>query len=79
MIVRPDLPKHYVAGLLIGLLYVFVPLVYVVLFATLVFVGKEVYDVYKPVPTGFDFVDLAADYWGLIDSLLVVFVLKTLL
>ena len=34
--------------------------------ATIVFVIKEVYDMYKPNPTGFDTLDLTADYIGLL-------------
>ena len=34
--------------------------------STIVFVLKEVYDCIKPLPTGFDKVDLTADYIGLL-------------
>ena len=34
--------------------------------ATIIFVLKEVYDMYKPNPTGFDTLDLTADYIGLL-------------
>ena len=34
------------------------------LISTLVFVGKEVFDKYKPHPTGFDKADLFVDYLG---------------
>jgi len=33
---------------------------------TIFFIGKEIYDKYKPRPTGFDRMDLAADYGGLL-------------
>ena len=32
--------------------------------ATIIFIGKEIYDIYKPNPTGFDIKDLLADYTG---------------
>lgn len=68
-----DKTKHTLVGLIFGLLTL--PLswavsliwAYVITFlaANIVFIGKEIYDKYKPRPTGFDRVDLAADYGGL--------------
>lgn len=41
--------------------------------ATVVFIGKEIYDKYKPRPTGFDKVYISADYQGLFAGWFVAF------
>ena len=37
------------------------------IFSSIIFIGKEIYDKYKPNPTGFDKLDLFCDYvgWGI--------------
>ena len=42
---------------------------------TFAFIGKELYDVYKPRPTGFDRVDLASDYIGYAQAVVVSYLL----
>jgi len=37
-------------------------------------VGKEIYDVYKPKPTGFSWADLVADGLGILFGLLLLFI-----
>ena len=82
---RNDKQKHLIVGAIAGFLYF--PVVFVwdinaaiisnFIASSAVFIGKEVYDKYKPNPTGFDKVDLFADYlgWGIgawISSVLIV-------
>ena len=67
-----DKQKHLLVGFVCGLLYF--PLVFIwdinaviisnFVGSSVLFIGKEVYDKYKPTPTGFDKVDLLADYLG---------------
>lgn len=66
--IRPDLVKHFAVGLAFGVLTYFSWVFFVV--ASAVFIGKEVYDKYKDNPTGFDWLDLIADYLGLIAGLI---------
>ena len=68
-----DKTKHFIVGGSIGLLTL--PISWAVgliwaytitfLAANIVFIGKEIYDTYKPIPTGFSNADLLADYGGL--------------
>ena len=68
-----DKTKHFIVGLIFGLLTL--PISWAVgliwaytitfLAANIVFIGKEIWDTYKPIPTGFDKMDLLADYGGL--------------
>lgn len=70
--VRNDKQKHLLVGFALGFLYF--PFVFVwgvnealianLIASSLIFIGKEVYDKYKPNATGFDKVDLFADYLG---------------
>ena len=70
-----DKQKHMIVGFMCGFAYFPFPFFFdfnIALFANLflssvLFIGKEIYDKYKPKPTGFDKVDLFADYlgWGL--------------
>lgn len=62
-------------GLAFGLLYLILPILYTVLIASVFFIGKEVWDKYKPNPTGFDWLDLVADYLGLTISILTIWLL----
>lgn len=62
-------------GLAFGLPYLILPLLHTVLIASVVFIGKEVWDKYKPVPTGFDWLDLLFDYLGLTISILIIWLL----
>lgn len=73
---RCDYMLHFAVGLLFGLLYLILPLFYTVLIASVIFIAKEVYDKYKPDPTGFDWLDLVADYIGLTISILTIWLLK---
>ena len=68
-----DKTKHFIVGLILGLLTLPISWqtgliwAYGITFvgANLVFIGKEIWDVYKPLPTGFSNSDLVADYGGL--------------
>ena len=72
---RNDKQKHLIVGAIIGFLYF--PVVFLwdinaaiisnFIVSSALFIGKEFYDKYKPNPTGFDKVDLFADYlgWGI--------------
>ena len=68
-----DKTKHFIVGSFFGLLTL--PLSFAtfgfawaavisLICGSIVFVGKEMYDERKKYPTGFDKVDLAADYLG---------------
>ena len=67
-----DKQKHLLVGFVCGALYspvVFLWEINSAIISNLVassalFIGKEFYDKYKPNPTGFDRVDLFADYLG---------------
>ena len=70
-----DKQKHLLVGFVCGVLYS--PIVFLwdinatiisnLVASSVMFIGKEIYDKYKPNPTGFDKVDLFADYlgWGI--------------
>ncbi len=73
---RPDLKSHFMVGFAFGLPYMTLPLLHTVLIASVVFIGKEVWDKHKPNPTGFDWLDLASDYLGLTISILTIWLLK---
>ena len=72
---RNDKQKHLIVGAIIGVMYS--PVVFLLdintaiisnfIASSVVFIGKEIYDKYKPNATGFDKVDLFADYlgWGI--------------
>lgn len=66
---------HFMVGLAFGLPYLILSLLHTVLIASIVFIAKEVYDKYKPNPTGFDWLDLLADYIGLTISILTIWLL----
>ena len=72
---RGDYILHFGVGLALGLPYLILPLLYTVLIASVIFIGKEVYDKYKPNPTGFDWLDLAADYSGLTISIFIIWLI----
>ena len=69
---RNDKQKHLLVGFVCGVLYS--PVVFLwdinsaiisnFIASSALFIGKEIYDKYKPNPTGFDKVDLFADYLG---------------
>ena len=80
-----DKQKHLLVGFVCGVLYF--PVVFLwdinsaiisnMIASSVLFIGKEIYDKYKQNPTGFDKVDLFADYlgWGIgvwISSVLIV-------
>ena len=75
MKLRPDIKLHFMVGLALGLLYLVLSLLFTVLIASVIFIGKEVWDKYKPQPTGFDWFDLLADYIGLTISIFVIWIL----
>lgn len=67
--IRGDYILHFMVGLAFGLFYLLIPLLPTILIASVFFIGKEVWDKYKPNPTGFDLLDLLADYIGLTISI----------
>lgn len=73
--ITKDKILHFIVGLVFGLSYYFVAL-WSVLFGTVIFVGKEVYDIYKPNPTGFDWMDILADYLGFAIGLTIAIFIK---
>ena len=66
---------HGLVGLAFGLLYAYIGF-WSLIFGTIVFFNKEIYDKYKPNPTGFDWWDIAADYAGLLIGLLITLIVK---
>jgi VanZ family protein len=78
---KNDKLQHFAVGLLVGLAAL--PISYftglwwalwIVCFCSLpIFIGKEIFDVYKPNPTGFDKMDLLADYIGLVGGAILSF------
>lgn len=82
---RNDKQKHLIVGAIMGFMYFPVAFLWDVnaaiisnfIASSAVFIGKEIYDKHKPNATGFDKVDLFADYlgWGVgvwVGSVLVV-------
>jgi len=65
-----SLPLSLVIGFRMALVSVFVV-------STVAFLGKEYYDTIKPKPTGFDKVDLTADYMGLSAGFIISFIIHT--
>ncbi len=59
-----DKIKHLVIGAALGAASYLTFWGWGLLISSLIFVGKETYDVYKPKPTGFDKLDLLVDYIG---------------
>jgi len=82
---KNDKQKHITVGRLIGIVTLpvaFIPnmgfwwaLLLTFIFGSLIFVGKEIVDKYKPQPTGFDRIDLAADYIGYAQAVVVSYLL----
>lgn len=71
--VRPDLVLHFILSFMISfvlLLLIKNPIIPIGI-TLLVGIGKEIYDVYKTNPTGFDLKDLLADSLGIISSYLI--------
>lgn len=76
-----DKIKHIIVGFTLAVLIV--PLTYFFDFnavvgwdfaiSSVVFIGKEIYDKYKPQPTGFDKADLFCDYLGWLFGVIVAF------
>ena len=73
--VRSDYILHFGVGFVFGLLYLALPFWSVLIFASIIFIAKEIYDVYKPDPSGFSLLDLLADYLGLFTSTLLVWLI----
>ena len=72
-----DKIKHFIVGFLLPLiLYKFTPIEHALVLCTIVFVSKEIIDIYKPNPTGFDWLDILADYLGLLVWFLLFYVFK---
>ena len=63
---------HFVIGAIFGIFTIWLPVVAVLIAATFVFFNKEIYDKYKPQPTGFDWWDILADYVGFTVSTLII-------
>lgn len=62
-----DKIKHLIVGAVLGAAtYISGHWMLGFVISTIIFVGKEVFDMYKPQPTGFDKVDLTVDYIGLV-------------
>jgi hypothetical protein len=60
-----DKLKHFIVGAILGIVSCFTGhLLLCFIFASIIFIGKEIYDIYKTNPTGFDIKDLIADYAG---------------
>ena len=76
-----DKTKHVIIGAIFGVLSLPLSLligmadstVAMSVIATLVFLTKEWYDTIKPMPTGFDKMDLVADYLGLFAGFILTF------
>ena len=74
--IQTDKIKHVAVGAVFGLLTIWIPIIWVLIFATIVFVNKEIYDCYKPQPTGFDWWDILADYIGFAVGLSIAILIK---
>lgn len=60
-----DKLKHFIAGYILGAIsYISGFWWSGLLISSLIFFGKEIFDIYKPHPTMFDKADLLADYAG---------------
>lgn len=67
-----DKQKHFLVGFFFGLLTYPIALftgfmwsmAITFIAGSIIFIGKEFFDMYKPHPTGFDKIDLASDYFG---------------
>ena len=70
--IQIDKIKHFAVGAVLGLLTLWFPIIWVLIIATIVFVNKEIYDCYKPQPTGFDCMDILADYIGLATTIIII-------
>ena len=64
--IAPDKVKHFLGSALMALVLFAFFGIYGAAAALLVGVAKEVYDVFKPRPTGFNFADLLADALGVV-------------
>ena len=77
-----DKTKHLLVGLLVGLAALPISyffglwwaLLITLVFGTIIFVAKEINDVYKQNPTGFDKADLQADFYGWIAGAILSFI-----
>ena len=72
---KTDKLLHGLVGFAFGLVYAYIGF-WSLIFGTIVFFNKEIYDNYKPNPTGFDWWDIAADYTGLLIGLLITLIVK---
>ena len=45
--IQTDKIKHFAVGAVFGLFTLFIPIIWVLIFATIVFFNKEIYDKYK--------------------------------
>ena len=76
-----DKTKHVIIGAIFGVLSLPLSLLIgmansyaaIAVIATFVFIMKEWYDTIKPTPTGFDKMDLVADYIGLFAGFILTF------
>ena len=68
---------HGLVGIAFGLVYAYIGF-WSLIFGTIVFFNKEIYDKYKPNPTWFDWWDILADYIGFAVGLLITLIVKTI-
>lgn len=65
--IRADLLLHFeVSALICLILTIFVPAWVAGIITLGIGIIKEIYDVFKPLPTGFDIIDLIADILGIL-------------
>ena len=74
---KTDKFLHGLVGLAFGMAYFYIGW-WSLIFGTIVFFNKEIYDKYKPNPTGFDWWDILADYIGFAVGLLITLIVKTI-
>ena len=74
-----DKIKHFIVGAALGVASYFTSWGWGLLVSSLIFFGKETYDIYKPQPTGFDKVDLLSDYLGWCSGWIVSFIIYHLI
>ena len=79
---KTDKLKHFIVGAALGLLTfptsyftgLWWALIISLISCSFIFVFKEIWDVYKPKPTGFDKQDILADYSGWISGAIISFI-----
>jgi VanZ family protein len=70
---------HILVGISFGLIFPLVlPFYMSFIVSSVIFILKEVYDIFKPKPSGFDLQDLIVDYVGLIIGFVLLFIISVL-